>query len=354
MTGDITPEYVLGQLERGQLFPFYLFYGPNEFQIEKVLTRIRETYIPEQAKDFNLHIYYGGKPDRTENATPADILDTAQSHPFLSQNRLIIVRRTENFVDTDLERFVEYFDNPLHTTCLIFVSSKPDFRKKFYRKTRDTGRAVNFRNLYENQLIPWVKNTAEELGFTMETQACHHLVEIVGDHLIDLYSELEKLYLRYGETTVGMEEVKQSAVYSRIYTVFELMDHISLRRPVQALISLNRFLEEEDRNAPLRFVGMLNRQIGLLWQTNSFMKEGGKKQDLARKLRVQSFIATKLAKQYKRWSTDDLERALRLLYHVDGLLKSDAYQHLILENLVLSLCKPLNSHLMNKGQPRLW
>jgi len=348
MTGDMTPEYVLGQLEKGQLLPFYLFYGPNEFTIEKVLSRIREEYVPEEARDFNLHIYYGDKPDRTENATPADILDTAQSHPFLSQRRLIIVRRTENFVDKDLERFVAYFDNPMETTCLIFVSSKPDFRKKFYRKIRDASGTVNFRKLYENQLVPWVKKAAKELGFTMEAEACNYLIEIVGERQIDLYSELEKLYLRYGKKNIGIQEVKQSAVYSRIYTVFELMDYISLRQPVQSLKSLNRYLEEEDRNAPLRFLGMLNRQIGLLWRTNSFMKTGGREEDLPRKLHVQSFIAKKLAKQYKKWSTEDLERALMLLYHVDGLLKSDAYQHLILENLVLSLCKPLGSQHRNR------
>jgi DNA polymerase III delta subunit len=92
---------------------------------------------------------------------------------------------------------------------------------------------------------------------------------------------------------------------------------------------------------------MLNRQIGLLSKTKSIMKAGGEKTDLARKLRVQPFIASKLAKQYKKWSTDDLERALKLLYRVDGLLKSDAHQHLILENLVLSLCMPASSQLMN-------
>ncbi len=347
MTGDITPEYVLGQLEKGQLFPFYLFYGQSEFRVEMVLTRIRESYIPEEARDFNLHIYYGAKQDQGERANLADILDTAQSHPFLSQRRLIIVRRTENFLDTDLERFISYFDDPLETTCLVFVSSKPDFRKKFYRKIRDSGRAVNFRKLYENQLVPWVKKTAEELGFSMETQACDYLIEIVGNRLMDLYSELEKLYLRYGKKTVGVDEVKEIAVYSRLYTVFELMDHISLRRPVQSLLSLNRYLEEEDRNAHLRFIGMLNRQIGLLWKTKSFLKAGGKKTDLSRQLRVQPFIASKLAKQYKKWSLDDLERALKHLHHVDGLLKSDAYEHLILENLVLSLCKPVRSKLID-------
>jgi DNA polymerase-3 subunit delta len=345
MTGDITPEYVLGQLEKGQLFPFYLFYGPSEFRVEMVLTRIRESYVPEEARDFNLHIYYGVKQDQGEMANPADVLDAAQSHPFLSHRRLIIVRRTENFSDTDLERFIPYFDDPLETTCLIFVSSKPDFRKKFYRKIRDSGRAVNFRKLYENQLVPWIKRTAEELGFSMETQACDYLIEIVGNRLIDLYSELEKLYLRYGKKNVGVEEVKEIAVYSRIYTIFELMDHISLRRPVQALLSLNRYLEEEDRSAPLRFVGMLNRQIGLLWKTKSCMKAGVKKADLPRKLRVQPFVASKLANQYKKWSVDDLERALRHLHRVDELLKSDAHHHLILENLVLSLCMPVRSQL---------
>ncbi|MCD4761037.1 DNA polymerase III subunit delta, partial [bacterium] len=145
MPGDLSPEHVLNQLKKGELSPVYLFYGPGEFRLEQVLNRIRESFIPEGARDFNLKLFYGDRKTGT-----VDIIDEARSLPFMSQNRLIIVRRTEEFQAGALEGFIPYLDDPLETTCLIFVSSKPDFRKKFYKKIKAMGCSVNFKQLYDN------------------------------------------------------------------------------------------------------------------------------------------------------------------------------------------------------------
>ncbi len=257
MPGDLLPEDVLGQLEKGQLSPVYLFYGESEFRLEKVLNRIRETFIPEEARDLNLQIFYGDDI----GMSPGDITDAARSFPFLSQNRLIIVRRTESFPGKALETFIPYLDEPLESNCLIFISSKPDFRTKFYKKVKDLGQAVNFKKLYDNQVVPWIRNMAKDLGLNIEAQACAYLQQIVGNQLRDLHSELEKIYLYYGEATVGLEEVKKLAIYSRSYTIFELMDQISLKRRAEAIWTLNRFLEVEGKDSVLRMADEAMYQV---------------------------------------------------------------------------------------------
>jgi DNA polymerase-3 subunit delta len=333
MPEDLTPEYVLNQLEKGQISLFYLFYGQSEFRLEMVLSRIRETFIPEPSRDFNLQVLYGDKSE------PAEILDAARSLPFMSDNRLIIVKRTESFSSAALESFIPYLDKPVESTCLIFVSSKPNFNKKFYRKIRALGQAVNFKELSDRQVTPWIKKTAKELGISIEDQACAYLQQIAGNRLMELHAELEKLYLRYGKSTVGLEEVKALAIYSRIYSVFELMDEVSFKRRAESILVLNRFLEEEGSDGPLRIIGMLNRQIRLLWKTKTVSDAGGRTVDVGRKLGLPAFLASKMLKQSKHWKTHDFERAFGLLYQADGLLKSGAHAHLVLENLVLSLCE---------------
>lgn len=336
MSQDLSPEYILKQLEKRQLPPLYLFYGPSEFRLEKALNRIRENFIPEGARDFNLQIFYGVKTNPED--VIAAIINSARTFPFLANNRLIIVRRTEDFSTKILEGFLPYLDDPVESTCLIFVAPNPDFRKKFYKKIRGQGRAVNFRRLFDNQIVPWIKSTARELGFNIEDQACTCLQQIVGNRLIDLYSELEKLYLRHGNTTVGMNEVKDLAIYSRTYSIFELMDKISLKRCAESLSALDRFMEDEGRGADLKAMGMLNRQIRLLWQTRSVIENGGRSEDVGRKLKLQPFQVKHLVRQARIWSTDDIERAFHLLYETDRLLKSGAQSQLVLENLVISLC----------------
>ena len=334
MPKDLGPEDVLGHLDKARLSPFYLFFGQSEFLLEKVLTRIRETFIPEGARDFNLQVFYG---DETGKG-PGGIIDAARSLPFLSENRLIIVRRIEKIPAIALEHFIPYLESPSESTCLIFVSAKPDFRWKFYKKIRELHGTVNFRPLYGDRVVPWIKKTAKDLGLNMNDQACVYLMEIVGNRLRDLYSELEKIYLRYGERSIGMEDVKAIAIYSRIYTVFELMDEVSMKQRAGALSVLKRYLEEEGgRDAHGKLIGMLNRQILLLFQTRAVLERGGRRADVARKLGLRDFQVKQLMPQSRRWSADQLERALRLLYEADGLLKSGSDGHLVLENLVLSL-----------------
>jgi len=333
MARDLLPEDILKSLDKGKLTPIYLFYGPGEFRLERVLERIRQDFIPESVRDFNLEICYGGETD------PTEIVNRAQSLPFMAQNRLIIVRRVEDFKADQLEKFLPYLEDPAPSTCLLFISTRTDFKRKFYKKIRSSGWAVNFAELKDSQVVPWIRRTAKELGLKLESKACSYLHQIVGNKLRDLYAELVKLQLRYGEKTVDEDQVKELAIHSRIYSIFELMNTISVRDCGGSLSVLNRFLEEEDKvGAPLRVIGMLNRQIRLMWQAKTIVDRGGKSKEVAAKLGIAPFSAGNFVKQSKLWSADELERGLSLLYKADGMLKSGSRSRLVLENLILSLC----------------
>ena len=333
MAGDLKPGDIHKSLRNGKLEPFYLFFGPDEFMLESVLDKVRSDFIPESARDLNVEICYGAE------TSPADIINRAQSVPFMAQNRLIIVRRVEELKAEQLEIFLPYLDNPSPTTCLIFISSKTDFKRKFYKKIRSLERSVNFAELRENQIISWVKHTAKDLGLNMDGHACLYLYQIVGKGLRDLYAELVKLQLRYGNDKVGEEEIRELAISSRIYSIFELMDSISVKDRKGSITILNRYLEEEDkRGAPLQVLGMLNRQMRLMWQTKTVAAKGGNSKDAAKKLSIAPFSAGKLIKQSRHWTDEELERSFTLLYEADHLLKSGSRPKPVMENLIMCLC----------------
>jgi DNA polymerase III subunit delta len=332
MAGDLQPEAVLQHLTKGDLLPVYLFHGPNQFILERLLSRFRESCVPESARDLNVQIFYGGE---TESS---GIVDSARSLPFMSTCRLMIVRRTEGFSPAALESFLPYLENPSPTTCLIFVSGKTDFKRKFYKKLRAMGGSVAFNRLNDWEIIPWLKRAGSDLGLEIDAEACAFLVQMVGNRLQDLYSELEKLSLRHGKGRVGTEEVKNSAIFSRVYTVFELMDELSFKRVEKALVVLQRFLEEEDRGGPLKILGMINRQIKLISLTKKVFEEGGTVRDVPKKIGLPGFLGKKMSDQAGRWRFEELEAALAHLYRADGLLKKGAAERSVLENLVIALC----------------
>ena len=334
MSDDLHPDDVLKAAKKEQVAPFYLFYGPGEFRMERVLATLRTLLVPETVRDFNLEVLYGD-----ESIEPEGIINKASSMPFLAQRRLIILRRTESFTADQLERFLPYLEKPSPSTCLIFISWKTNFNMKFYKRFRTQGVAVLFDELKGKQIAAWIKKTAsEDLGMTLDGEACAYLHAVVGNRPRELYSELEKLYLRYGRA-VSLGQVKEAVIHSRVYTVFELMDAVSTKDCGSCLRILKRYLEEEDpRDAPLGLISMLNRQIRLLWQTKTVLLKSGGMQEVQKKTGLSGFPARKLLEQAPRWTEKELERALERLYRSDDRLKSGSSPLPILENLILSLC----------------
>lgn len=330
MASDLNPEQVINQLKKGDMGPVYLFYGEDDFRLEKVLDTIRDC-VEEAARDFNLRTFHG------DNASTADILDDACSLPFMSSNRVIIVRRVEKFSSSALESFLPYLENPVETTRLIFVSLKTDFKKKFYKKCRALGVAVHFKPLYDSQIPPWIKKTAADIGLKINREACEYLHGIIGNRLREIHTELEKLHLRHGDRPIGLSEIKESAIHSRVYTIFELMDHISSKDRDKSVSVLCRFLEEEGRDAAFGIIGMLNRQMRLLFEAGSILESGGGQADVAKKIKVPPFLVKKIVQQSKKWTLDELERGLHLLHDADGLLKTGSQTDLVLEMLIISL-----------------
>ena len=117
MAKELLPEEVLDALEQGRVAPLYLFYGPGEFRMERILEALKAELIPHETKDFNLEIVYGGEE------TPQEIIRRALSLPFMAERRLIIARRTEEYKTGELDLFIPYLNDPAPSTCLIFLSS---------------------------------------------------------------------------------------------------------------------------------------------------------------------------------------------------------------------------------------
>lgn len=335
MPRDLAPTQLEQAMKKGQMGPYYLFHGPNEFLIERALDDLKETLLPDSARPFNLEIFYGGE------SQPPDIVTQARSIPFLAGKRLVIVRRTEGFRAEALDQFMPYLENPADSTCLVFVCSKADFKKGFFKTIRSAGRAVYFEEIPEAQVPAWVKRSAAEMGLVMDLQSCQYLQQVTGNDTRDLFGELEKIRIRFGEGKVGLEEVRETVARTRSFTIFELMKLISNRECGPALVALNRYLEEEDKKGgPLRLIGMLNRQLRLLYRTREILDRRGGRSEVEGILGRARQSAGEFLSAARAWSLEELRTGLSLLYEADGHLKTGSAAKTILEHVILSLCRP--------------
>lgn len=334
---DLTPENVLISLKKGVLAPFYLFYGPEDFWNELTLDKIKKDFIPNSVKEFNLEILYGGEVSSQE------ILNRARTLPFMSSHRLIIIRETQKFIQSELELFLPYLDSPVDSACIIWVSSKVDLKGVFYRRFKELGRAVNFKKLSERQVYSWIQKRSKELELNIDKDASAFLYQMVGSSLRDLFSEILKLSIKYPGYRIGVEQIKELATFSRLFTVFDLVDYVSKKNAPRAIVALSRLFDTQGRDtkAVLGILGMLARQIRLISKTKSGRKKGGGKKGVIDRLRpLPNFVIEKCIAQERFWQEKELEEALNHIYDADGLIKTGSKGDLILESLIFHLCFP--------------
>ncbi len=330
---ELSPGYVLAQVEKGSLFPFYLFYGENQFLLEKTINKIKKI-IPDDVRDLNQQIFYGDEI----KSDFARIIDAARSIPFICKQRLIIVRRADSLSPSAQQGLASYIDNPSSSTCIIFVALKPDFRKKLYSAIKNKGMAVNFKEIYDNQIPAWIKKTARKTGFDITDNACIFLHQIAGNNLSEVANELDKLFIRYGNnTTIGIKEVQEVVASSRNYTIFELIDEVSSKHVNRAMTILDRFLQQEGIEGSLQVLGMLIRQIKLIGWAKSLMSEGLPAD--SKHLKVHPFVVKKIIQQSKKWQAEEIEQALTFLYLADKAIKSGSKGDIVIENVVSMLCR---------------
>lgn len=331
MSKDLSPETVLSHLEASNVAPYYLFHGHSDFLKERIIDKFKHTVLDPATIDFNFQTLYA------DEAAPEEVLEAARSMPFMGQCRVVVVRRVDSYNKGEQEVFLPYLDDPVSSTHLLFVASAVDFRQPLFAKIKKVGRSVAFTPPKEGKIVPWLQATARDMGLKISSEACAYLHQVVGNNLMELYGELEKLSVRYGDRSIGVEHVREMAINTRAHSIFELMDAVSEKDSAKALKTLHRLLEQEGKDSALSVVGMLNRQLRLLWQVKTLKKQRRLK-EIPSLLGIPQFVARKLQFQVERWEEEELQQFLESLCLADSRLKSGSRKDIILDHLVISLC----------------
>ncbi|TGV05137.1 DNA polymerase III subunit delta, partial [Mesorhizobium sp. M00.F.Ca.ET.186.01.1.1] len=100
------------EIRQKQFSPVYVLYGPEAFLAEEFLTLAKNQMIDPQFRDLNMSVY-----DCTETGL-TDILQDAETLPFLGEHRLVIARQTyfltgskpQTKVESDPDALLGYID----------------------------------------------------------------------------------------------------------------------------------------------------------------------------------------------------------------------------------------------------
>lgn len=329
----ITYTELLKRLEQGKVKPIYLFQGQETFLIEECLERFKQMLIPPESVDFNIDKFSG------KDLTAADVLDQAQTVPFLSKWRLLIITDLDAVPAATQKQLLPYLSHPNPSTCLIMTASKLDSRTKLGQVLKKNGEIVQFWKLFDRDLPQWVSSRARLYGCRISLQAAAYLADVVGNELRQLDNELKKVmaYAHDGEITPAVVERVVGDVRER--DIFEMINAVSSGNLSEALRILHQLLVEGEE--PLKILALLSRQFRLLWKAKASLVEHKSLSatQIASKIGVSPRIAENLLKQAQRFSQIKLKNGLKRMYDVDVALKSSTNSpNILLEDLFIDLC----------------
>lgn len=319
-------------LRKGEIFPLYLFSGPEEYLKKEALKKLRDILIPPEALDFNYHVFYGKEDSGVK------ISETASTLPFMYEKRLVIVRDAEKLSSSDSEAILNYASSPSSFTCLVIVVGKVDRRKKLYSLFTKSGREVSFKQARPGDILGWIRTRVREEGKRITSEAAFEIRERAGGDLGILSGHLAKLFLYVGDSpNIGVKEVRLLIGEGRETSSFELVEAISERKKAQALKILGRILAE-GRKAP-EIIGLIAWQMRRVAAAKSRIIQGENPGKVAQSLGVFPFFQKKFLSQVKQFSLEKLSENFCLLLKADKQFKlGKLTPDLALELLLVNLC----------------
>ena len=188
-------------LKTGKYRPVYLLAGEDSLRIEGVVEKIRKDALGDSGTAFNFHVMQG---DQVEVGR---IIQQALALPMMAGVQLIWVKNADRALgDQDSQaHFEKYLAKPVPETILVLSAEKVDTRKKGVKACQAGGYLFDFTPPSGEALIQWVLKAAKREGLPMGHEEAAVLCDLVGNDLMSLKSEIDKLALLMEDRGTALE-----------------------------------------------------------------------------------------------------------------------------------------------------
>ena len=192
---------------------------------------------------------------------------------------------------------------------------------------------------YSNHIDSWLDFLIQKRELRLSEQAKKTLKYLVGDSLIEIDSELQKLQSLVGaEDKVLSDKDILDAVPTRfLESIFLLTDLIGKKDVVNSLVTLARLLDSSQNEHAI--LSLIARHFRILSQVLIFLKQGLRGRRLAQKIGLPFNFLSQYEKQASFWTVSKIGIALSHLSQVEKALKSSRLPaYLWIENFIVKSC----------------
>ena len=267
-----------------------------------------------------------------------EILDELRTAPFLTERRVVIVKDADKFVSDNRTLLEKYFDNPCPTGTLILTVSSWPSQTKLAKKLPRVGKLISVA-----QPRPWqlpsrlIKYADDAHDKNLTADAAELLIELSGDDLIRLYTEIDKLALfAHTEKAITLQHIEALIGHNRLFNAFAVIDATLAGDTAQAVQRL-RTMFADDKSAEYTSVGAFAFHLRRMFKAKALFEEGVREAEVAKRLRIWH-NKDSLFLQLRKITLKQLSRNLQQLAQTDYAIKTGRTKpQVAIEQLVLKL-----------------
>lgn len=320
-----------------ELLPGYLIVGPDELKRDEAIKRMKKRLEASGMADFNIDEREAPKEEEAE-----EILGSLNTLPLGADFRLVVLTSCDNLSKAVSEALVGYFANPSPSTVCLVQAKALAKNTRLYKAMAKLGpkAVIDCSAKKPKDLVAYVQRLAERAGLRMDPAAAAELIARSGENTRTLNNDVQRLSTLCANGVVRTEDVKLNIQRTTEAKPWELTDAVSNRDVKRAL---ELFAAQPEKNHVYIFSLICTRLRELLRAKANETR----KQDLATFIGLRKNMAWK-AKDYARWArkftTEELERALRDAVAVELALKGSADARSAMVLWIAQICTSCDAH----------
>ena len=272
------------------------------------------------------------------SVTVSEVLDDLRTAPFLTDKRVVLVRNADDFVSKNRPLLEKYFDNPCPTGRLILVVRTWNGSTKLAKKLPKVGKLISVAQPSRRELPQRVIDyTNDAHGKKIAFTTAQLLIELTGDDLTRLYSEIDKLALYAdADKVIAPRHIESLIGHNRLFNAFAVIDAVIASNP-GATVERLRGMFAQDKSAEYTVVGAFAFHFRRMFNAKVLLDKGTARRQIEGQLRIwgdtNGFFA-----QLRQRSLEQIGQYLQQLAETDYEIKTGrAKAKVAMEQLVLRL-----------------
>ena len=242
---------------------------------------------------------------------------------FASGARLVLVEDVERWKAPDAKAIASYLEAPAPGTVLALVAAELKRDAHLVKMCSKAGDHLSY-DVSRRDLPRWVREQFTRRRAEADAAACGALVEHVGEDLVELETEIDKLATWAAGARIGERDVALLAAGRAEAPIFALTDAWG-RRDVATTLAvceelLERASEPRARTLP-RLAATLAGHVERVRMCQELAAEGVRPRDAAGRLKVHPYAVERAFAQAENYSAEELRTALVRLAGLDRALK---------------------------------